>query len=85
MAEYRVLKEFARLDKSSTQVLVVSLNEIEERRYLDIRTWFKANPVTSELRPGKGATVPTRLLPDFLAAVEKAAALVGPEGNGEDE
>ena len=61
----------ATIRKSSTDELRIEIRDYKDKKYLDIRSWFRESEESDKWIPTKkGVTVPIELLEQFVDAVE---------------
>lgn len=71
MSEQQLIDQF---DKNSVEKIKINLQEFRGEKYLDVRVWIQPDPGenSGEIATKKGLTFHCELIPDLIAALEKA-------------
>jgi len=77
MERQRLIHEF---DKTSLEVVKVSLQGYKSQTYVDLRVWLKEDPREEAKTPTKkGLTLNVELLPELIKSLQKAREVLEKE------
>lgn len=74
MSRFRI--EVAAIRKADGAETRVAIDLYKERRVLDVRVWFRPSGQAEYVPTRKGVTLDADKLPELVAALAKAAALI---------